>query len=441
MHLPSPFGYYNQAGQNSWVLIYHLVNKSNVQKKLSIQIFYRYRTDANAAESKPLWLDIDGCGDSEYTTPVGYADTTTSWPSTVGGRMIAISGHLHDVDITSANPCLNHCPAEGGGIATTAELVGGPNTYYGPVPPNNPPPATITGTTLCRSEGYYGTATAAGHWLGHLDTMSGCEIQTDVPAGSQPEAYPAGGAYPTAGVPFKVGDVIKLHAEYQNGTGTPQTDVMGIMMAWYVPTPTGYARPKGASPMRASLVPAFNQCTSPNSTHGAPLSNGSCNPPVQSSNFLTVGSPDANGAAANATGSVTMIAVPGNSATIADEADLKLKVSALDVRNKTGLGDYTGQLKVVAPLRIIDHDNGPSEVGVGDTTYSFAVPCTGTTSTTVGSTCTVDTTADALVGNTIKEGVRAVWQLGKIDVYDGGADGVASTDPNTRYLTQGYFVP
>src|SRR6185295_20232992 len=113
-----------------------------------------------------------------------------------------------------------------GGIATTAELVGGPNNYYGPVPPNNPPPASITGTTLCRSEGYYGTTFAGTQWKGHLDTMSECGIQTDVPAGRQAEAYPAGGAYPTAGIPFKVGDVIKLHTEYQNGTGSPQTDVI-----------------------------------------------------------------------------------------------------------------------------------------------------------------------------------------------------------------------
>jgi hypothetical protein len=271
--------------------------------------------------------------------------------------------------------------------------------------------------------------------------MSSCGIQTDVPPAHQPEMYPAGGAYPTAGIPFKSGDVIKLHTEYQNGTGTPQTDVMGIMMAWYSPTAPGYARPKGASPTRLSLVPAYNACSSPNRTHGAPLSSGSCNPPVQSSTFLTMGSPDANSAGANGTGSLSMIAVAGNSATTADEADLKLKLSATDVRNKTGLTDYTGQLKATAGLRIIDRDNGPAEVGVGDTTYSFTVPCTGTGSTTVGSTCSIDTTADALVANTIKEGTRAIWQLGKVDVLDGGSDGLANTDPNTRYLTQGYFVP
>jgi hypothetical protein len=447
MHLPRPFGYLNPASQSTWMLVYHLVNKSAVAKNLSIQIHYRYRTDPpNVTEAKPLWLDIDGCGDSEYTIPPTpqYTDTTTSWTSTVTGRMVAIAGHLHDVDITNASPCDTHCPAKGGGIAVSAELVGGPNSYYGPVPPNNPPPASLTGTTMCRSEGYYGTPFGGTEWKGHLDTMSECGIQTDIPPGRQAEAYPAGGAYPTQGVPFKSGDVIKLHSEYQNGTGEQLNDVMGIMGAWYTPPDAGYARPKGASPLRASLVPAYEPCSVPTSNrmHGGPLAYQSCNPPVQSSSFLTMGSPDANGVGANGNGSVTMVAVQGNAATTADEADLKLKTSVLDVRNQAGLSDYTGQLKVTTNLRIVDRDNGPDLAGVvQDTPYSFTVPCATTGATNIGSTCSVDTTADALVPNTIKEGVRSIWQLGQVDVYDGGADGVASTNPNTRFLSQGIFVP
>ena len=34
---------------------------------------------------------------------------------------------------------------------------------------------------------------------------------------------------------------------------------------------SGYPRPAGASPLRASLVPAYNECTAPNRTHGPPL--------------------------------------------------------------------------------------------------------------------------------------------------------------------------
>ena len=59
----------------------------------------------------------------------------------------------------------------------------------------------------------------------------------------------------------------------------------------------GYPRPAGATPLRVPLVTAYNQCTSPNRVHGPPLASPSCSPPSQSSQHLTVGTPDANGRA------------------------------------------------------------------------------------------------------------------------------------------------
>ena len=56
--------------------------------------------------------------------------------------------------------------------------------------------------------------------------------------------------------------------------------------------PVGYARPKSASPTKVALVPAFEECTSANAEHGAPLAVPSCSPPTPSSDFLTVGAPD-----------------------------------------------------------------------------------------------------------------------------------------------------
>ena len=44
--------------------------------------------------------------------------------------------------------------------------------------------------------------------------------------------------------------------------------------------PTGYPRPKAATPFEVPLVPAYIPCTSPNRTHGPPLASGSCNPAV-----------------------------------------------------------------------------------------------------------------------------------------------------------------
>ena len=207
----------------------------------------------------------------------------------------------------------------------------------------------------------------------------------------------------------------------------------------------GYPRPKGASPLRVSLTPAFNRCGAPNRTHGPPLAFGSCAPPVQASSFLTVGTPDANGAAANSFASLTFEAVNGNPATSADEADVKLGASATDVRLKAGLGDYTGELQANVSLRLTDRASGPAldqPATVQDFTYRFTVPCQATLSSTIGSTCTVATTADAIQPGSVKESARTIWQLGQVQLFDGGSDGLASTTSgNTLFMTQGVFVP
>ena len=227
-----------------------------------------------------------------------------------------------------------------------------------------------------------GAGTQGNAWRGHLDTMSSCGIHTDLLPTKQAEAFPAGGAYSFEGYPLKAGQVIRLHSEYQNNTGAIQNDVMGIMMAFVAPQNPGYPRPKGATPMRASLVPAYNQCTSPNRTHGPPWSHRVLQPARADSSQLTIGTPDANGGAANSVGSVRLSVINGNAATAADEADVRYTVSITDVRCKPGAGacgaantaggaDYTGQLQAKNTLRITDRYNGPSEVGVGQDT-SFA---------------------------------------------------------------------
>ena len=225
------------------------------------------------------------------------------------------------------------------------------------------------------------------------------------------------------------GDTLELHRIVYNGADR-----------------AGYPRPKTAAKVRVSLVPAFNQCTSGNRMHGPPLAHPSCNPPVQSSPNLTVGTPDANGAAANATGFVRVAPIPGNPGTPADEADVSLIVSMTDVRRTTaGLPDYTGQLQMRLPLRLTDRDNGgPAGFEQGtlqDRNFDATVPCTATGSTSVGSTCNLTTTADAVVPGVVVEGKRAMWELGKAQVLDGGSDGVASTTPNFLFASQGVLVP
>jgi hypothetical protein len=242
VHLPTPFGY--DRGSGDWHMIFHLVNKSNVAKTVNMEVIYRTRPATETQPATPIWLDIDNCGDSQYTVPTGYSDAHFDWTSTLEGRLLDIYGHLHDVDITNSNPCTIHCPEFGGGIAISAEVRSGPSSdYFGPQPPNNPPPSDLTGATACRSEGHYGTTWAAGQWNGHLDTMGHCGIFTNLKAGAQAEAYPAGGAYPSTGYPVLKGQVIRLHSEYENGTGEPQNDVMGVMLGWIDVTSCNGAKP------------------------------------------------------------------------------------------------------------------------------------------------------------------------------------------------------
>ena len=221
-----------------------------------------------------------------------------------------------------------------------------------------------------------------------------------------------------------------------------ELDPVTIVLPESFPPPSPYPRPKGASPLRASLVPGYQPCTTPNRTHGAPLSSGSCTPPALTSSHLTLGTPDANGKVARSVGSAQLNAVVGNPTTPADEADLRFAIAISDVRRSGNLADYTGQLQVNVPMRITDRDNGPGQTGtVADSSFKVTVPCTATADPDSGSTCSIVTTADSVAPGAIKEGKRAIWQLGQIKVDDGGPDGVASTQDNSPFLVQGVFVP
>ena len=123
---------------------------------------------------------------------------------------------------------------------------------------------------------------------------------------------------------------------------------------------TGYPRPAGASPLRVSLVTAYDECTGFNRTHGPPLAFASCNPPARSSAHLTVGTADSNGQVVRYEGYVRLNTIVGNPSTPAvDEADV-----AIDFFSKgaltNALAHYTGELRARVPLRITDRDNTPN---------------------------------------------------------------------------------
>jgi hypothetical protein len=205
----------------------------------------------------------------------------------------------------------------------------------------------------------------------------------------------------------------------------------------------GYARPKAATPIYAPLVPAYEACATPNRTHASPLAYGSCSPPQKQSSHLTVGTPDSNGQAARSTGAVRWVVQPGNPSTTADEADVGLNLDLTDVRRSADLSDYTGELNARVTLQVTDRRSGADEPAtVVPFEFSVPVPCAADPSADVGATCAAATSAEAVIPGAVMEGARAVWELGRIAVDDGGPDEDASTTGDNRlFEVQGVFVP
>jgi hypothetical protein len=245
---------------------------------------------------------------------------------------------------------------------------------------------------------------------------------------------------------------ITNQASVSSGAGDPNSANDSASAQTTINAAVFYPRPKGATPMRVALVPAYAQCTSPNAIHGPALEHPSCKPPVPASPYVTIGTPDANGAVANSTGSVklsTKINAPPT------PNDVLINASITDVRCGVGVSscgtanaadgpDYNGQLEANYALRLTDRqsgDGGGVPATVTDTSFPTTLTCSATASTTIGSTCAVSTSANALLPGMVISGSRAVWQLGQVQVYDAGADGVVSTAGNGLFATQGVLVP
>lgn len=237
--------------------------------------------------------------------------------------------------------------------------------------------------------------------------------------------------------------------------------IAALLLLIAVPAQAIHPRPKGASPMRWSLVPSYTPCSAPNRTHGPPLAFPSCNSPAQTSAQATVGTADAFGGAANFSGSFyigVLVGVPGPP----DDSDVYIKMELTDIRcvpsgarcgtaNGAGPPDYSGEIRFEYPIRFTDHYNAVAPGGgidpatMQDATISLdpgGIACAGTASTSIGSTCNMYTSYNAFHPGLIKDGKRLNEEIGDLQVYDGGADGVANTTgDNTAFLRPGVFIP
>jgi hypothetical protein len=199
------------------------------------------------------------------------------------------------------------------------------------------------------------------------------------------------------------------------------------------------------------LVPAFKQCTAGNRMHGQPLAFPSCVPPLRESTFLTVGTPDANGAAANSLGFVLFKVLPPNfngevriTATISDVRCTPFTHDSVCNRPNDADGpDYSGEVEIETTIRMTDHYNGPNldeAATVQDVPFPLRAFCTNTPDTKTGGVCTVTTSCPTPEGCSIADR-RTLVEFGQIEVVDGGPDGLIGTADNTVFLREGIFIP
>jgi hypothetical protein len=218
--------------------------------------------------------------------------------------------------------------------------------------------------------------------------------------------------------------------------------------------------PQSATPIHISYVPNFRQtisatqCTarggSP-STHGAPLALGSCNPPA-----FAAGTQAHSGVKATSGADITVIA-GDTDPTNGDGADVTLVGSATDVRGTSATGpDYDpnpsgADVTSLAKIRISDHFNTTGAMACSSTTscpgtvqdLDFTVPtaCVATADTTIGSTCSVSTSADTVVPDVTKENKQSIVQVFRLKAKDAGANGIPGDTDDRDSTMQGIYIP
>jgi hypothetical protein len=250
------------------------------------------------------------------------------------------------------------------------------------------------------------------------------------------------------------GDIKRMSASGGTGVQVTQTSLSEREADWQ-PAADGttivgnYARPKGATPMFTYFVPSFIDCAPGTETrvHGPPLAYPSCAPPDPASVDLTIGSADSNGKATRAVAAMRMDVFPGDPISPGDEADVGLQLGVTHVYRRSDMSEYTGEVELRFDVRITDRENVPAAGNdgggtVADIPMEFTAQCAATANPALGGQCGIDTSLDTLVPGTVKERLRSVWQMSQLRIYDGGPDGVASTeDGNQLFQVQGLFVP
>lgn len=171
--MPQGYGY-RVRWYDSWNLLADLMNHSATARTVYVQVTFTYRPSWESVRHvRPVWLDIDQCGDSEYSIPSGFSDTHRNWYVNVPGKIVAALGHVH-----------------GHGIAVEAT-----NESRG-------------GQSICRSISTLDPTNV--HAVLAMSTCTGDPLAT-----------------------VSAGETVRLHSEYQSSHAAD--DVMGIMLMYIRP--------------------------------------------------------------------------------------------------------------------------------------------------------------------------------------------------------------
>jgi hypothetical protein len=93
--LPSGYGY-RVRWYDSWNMLVDLMNHSTASETVYVQVTYTIRPSWESVHPVPPgWLDIDQCGDSEYSIEAGFSDTHKDWSVNVPSDVVAAIGHVH----------------------------------------------------------------------------------------------------------------------------------------------------------------------------------------------------------------------------------------------------------------------------------------------------------------------------------------------------------
>jgi hypothetical protein len=193
------------------------------------------------------------------------------------------------------------------------------------------------------------------------------------------------------------------------------------MATHQVPSPTANKT------IHISVVPNFKQCgTGANPSdgqHSPPLGVPACLPPLPGSSVAFAGP--------NFTGSADITVRP-------DSSDVDLVGTSTDVRSGSVSGPpFSGSVGSTSRIRFSDHYNcaglgctGPyTSSGTGTDTDFGPVPVTCTSGT-----CTVNTSANAVLAGSVVPGKQAVVQVFRVRINDGFPSG-------NLMAQQGIYIP